>query len=370
MALLLKKPLFKGITQKELVQQLEAREKCKNKIPKWFHTPKLYYPKKLHIEQASSESTAQYKASLVHGKALVDLTAGIGVDAYFFSKTVDVVYHCEMDITLSTIARYNFKVLGRKNITCRATDGIQYLQEVSQPVDWVYADPSRRDRHAKRVFRLKDSLPNIPKHLPILFEKTRNVLIKAAPFVDITQGIRELRFVKEVHVVALHNEVKELLFVLERGYTGGVTVTTINIVKDQRRIFTFTPCEEQKMTVACSEVKKYLYEPNAGILKSGGFKSVGHAFGLAKLHPHSHLYTADTLVDFPGRRFTILAVTPYSKSTMQGLDLPQANITVRNFPMSVAALRKKHKIKDGGEHYLFFTTVLPHKRVLLHCAKV
>lgn len=368
MTVLLKKPLFAGISQRELAEQLEAQKKCRHKLPTWFATPGLYYPPKRHIEQTSSEKMAQYKARLISGQTLLDITGGLGVDAYFFSKRVDRISHCEIHQALSEIARHNFSVLGRENIMCFATDGIKHLQKKTQTFDWVYADPSRRNEQARRVFRLEDSLPNIPKQLPILFEKTRNILVKAAPLLDISQGIRALCFVKEVHVVALHNEVKELLFVLERGYTGAVTVKAVNIVNDEEYIFAFTPCEEQKIVPTYSEAKKYLYEPNAAILKSGGFKSVGTAFGLAKLHPHSHLYTADRLVDFPGRRFSILSVSRYSKAAMQALSLSQANLSVRNFPLSVAELRKKHKIKDGGTDYLFFTTTMHRQLIFLHCA--
>lgn len=370
LSVVLQKPLFKEVSQKELAQQLEARKKCRHKLPTWFHTPKLYYPNKLCIEQSSAEPTARYKAELIHGKTLVDITGGLGVDAYYFSQNVSFVHHCEINAELSQIAHHNFKVLGQKNIRCITTDGLEYLQKTPQPFDWVYADPSRRTTHTKRVFRLTESEPNIPQHLLQIFTKTRNVLLKAAPLLDITQGLRELPFVKEIHIVALHNEVKELLFVLEYGYTEAITLQTINIGKSQNMHFAFQLHEEQTTTVAYSAAQNYLYEPNAALLKSGGFKCIGKAFGVSKLHPHSHVYTSSALVNFPGRRFKVLQNKPYSKATMRELGIAKANLTIRNFPLPVAALRKKHNIKDGGVAYLFFTTDIHNDLRVLHCTKM
>lgn len=369
-SILLQKPFFENISQKELVQQLESKKKCRHKLPTWFHTPDIYYPKKLHIEQTSSELTALYKAQLIAGETIVDLTGGWGVDACFFAQKMAAVFHCEINPELSVIARHNFNVLGRKNIHPITTDGLEYLRKNPKTFDWVYADPSRRSTTSKKVFRLSESDPDIPAHLPLIFKKTNNILLKAAPLLDISQGIRELQFVKEVHVVAIHNQVKELLFILQYGYTEAVTIKTITIGREQPTGFSFQLHEEQSTIPEYGPIHQYLYEPNAALLKSGGFKCVGKAFGVAKLHPHSHLYTTDVLVDFPGRRFKILECKLYSKRVMEKLGIKKANVTTRNFPYTVAGLRKKHSIKDGGEHYLFFTTDYENRLRVIHCARI
>jgi 16S rRNA G966 N2-methylase RsmD len=369
-SVLLKKPLFEGVSQKELAEQLEAKKKCKDKLPIWFNTPNIYYPNKLNIEQTSSEETAHYKANLVDGKTLLDLTGGLGVDTYFFSKKIDTVFHCEVDKNLSEIAQHNFEVLGCKNIICIPEDGIDYLKQTDEKFDWVYVDPSRRNDTIGKVFLLKDCLPNLPENLSLLFEKTKNILVKASPLLDIKQGIEELHLVKEIHVVAINNEVKELLFVLELGYKGKVAIKTMNKTHEQEMMFNFNLEDEQPIEVEFDEPKSYLYEPNAAILKSGGFKSVAGAFGLKKLHLHSHLYTSDGLIDFPGRRFFISRVLPYSKKVLKEFAQKKANITTRNFPISVADLRKKHNIKDGGDTYLFFTKTTTDALIVLECQKV
>ncbi|WP_313791646.1 MULTISPECIES: class I SAM-dependent methyltransferase [Flavobacteriaceae] len=369
MSVLLQKPFFDGVSQKELVEQLEAKKKCKDKLPTWFSTPSIFYPNKLNIEQTSSEQTAGYKSSLVEGKNLLDLTGGFGVDTYFFSKKIEAVFHCEINKQLSEIAQYNFKVLGRNNINCIPEDGIHYIQNHPKKYDWIYIDPSRRNENIGKVFLLKDCLPNILEHLSLLFDHTKNILIKVSPILDLVQGLEELSFVKEIHVVAINNEVKELLYVLEKDYTKSVTVKTINLTRDDEMHFDFEHEHEKSCTAEFGDPLTFLYEPNAAILKSGGFKVVGHHYQVKKLHTHSHLYTSENLVEFPGRRFVIKETLPYSKKTMKRMAQTKANITTRNFPLSVAELRKKHKIKDGGDRYLFFSTNYDDSLLVLDCSK-
>ncbi|MFC4220546.1 THUMP-like domain-containing protein [Flagellimonas marina] len=369
MSVLLKKPVFEGISQKELAEQLEAKKKCKDKLPSWFNTPNIYYPNKLNIEQTSSEETARYKSGLVDGKTLLDLTGGLGVDTYYFSKKIDTVFHCEINTNLSEIAQHNFEVLGQKSIVCLSQNGIDFLNETDKKFDWIFVDPSRRNDEIGKVFLFKDCLPNLPKHLPLLFKKSKNILVKASPLLDIKQGIEELDFVKEVHVVAIQNEVKELLFHLEQDYDGSVRIKTINLVHEEEVTFNFNHEDEPHVKVEFGSPENYLYEPNSAILKSGAFKSVANAYGLKKLHQHSHLYTSNGPINFPGRRFSIIRALPYSKSNVKEFSQQKANITTRNFPMSVAEIRKKHKIKEGGETYLFFTKTFPDDLMVLECKK-
>ncbi|MER3318241.1 MAG: class I SAM-dependent methyltransferase [Allomuricauda sp.] len=370
MSVLLAKPIFEGIAQKELAEQIEAKKKCKDKLPTWFNTPNIYYPNKLNIEQTSSELTAQYKAQIVNGKSIVDLTGGLGVDSYFFSKKMGSVLHCEINPELSEIAHHNFEVLGQENIECFPVDGIDFLKKYPSNFDWVFVDPSRRNDKKGKVFLLEDCLPNLPKHLPLLFEKSQHILVKTSPLLDIKKGVDELSFVKEVHVVSTNNEVKELLFVLEKGYRGNIKIKTVDVSQKQNSLFDFELQGEQDAQIDIGEPSSYLYEPNAAILKSGGFKSVAKHFGLKKLHRHSHLYTSEELVEFQGRRFKIEKSLPYSKKSLKSMAISKANITTRNFPMSVAELRKKHKIKDGGNRYLFFTKTNNDALWILDCRKV
>ncbi|MEM9000713.1 MAG: class I SAM-dependent methyltransferase [Bacteroidota bacterium] len=370
MSVLLKGQFFEGISQKELVTQLVGKKKAREKLPTWFNTPNIYYPGKINFEQTSSEQTGRYKATLVCGKDLIDITGGFGVDSYFFSKRMDRVVHCEIDAQLSEIAAHNAKALSCANIKSVARDGIRFLTECNNQFDWAYADPSRRNDVKGRVFRLSDCYPDITEHLNSIFGKTAQLLLKTSPLLDIKQGILTLQSVKEIHVVALKNEVKELLWVLKKGYSGDIKIKTINLKDTGNEVFDFQLNDEKNTPLAVGLPKEYLYEPNAAILKAGAFKTIGKHFGVTKLHVHSHLYTATALINFPGRRFKIKHIVAYQKRLFQKLGIDTANITTRNFSETVATIRKKLKIREGGETYLFFTTTNEKKRVIIVCEKI
>jgi len=360
---------FEDITAQELAQQIIGRQKATQKLPTWFSKMRIYYPPKLNLEQTSSEVTAFYKSNLVSGDTLIDLTGGFGIDDYFFSKTIKHVTHCEINEELSALARHNFKILETTNIVCEIGNGLDILKKIDT-IDWIYIDPSRRNDSKGKVFFLEDCLPDVPGHLNFLFAKTSNLLIKTSPLLDITVGIRSLQYVKEVHVIAVSNEVKELLWVIEKEYLGDCKIKTVNISKKETQEFSFFLQEEAQKPPVLESPKTFLYEPNAAILKSGGFLSIGAYFKLKKLHQHTHLYTSDQKIDFPGRRFEIVNIFPYHKKNMARAGISKANITIRNFPESVVNIRKKHKINDGGQTYLFFTTDKDNKRIVLQCNKV
>ncbi|WP_317174150.1 THUMP-like domain-containing protein [Zobellia nedashkovskayae] len=370
MSVLLKKPIFDKISNRELTEQLEARKKCEKKLPTWFATANIYYPNKLNIEQTSSETSAKYKAGLVGGKSLVDVTAGLGVDSYFFSQKIDQIHHCELDQNLSEIAAHNYKILGIDNVKTHAQNGLDFIKNSKITFDWIYIDPSRRDGAKKRVFLLSDCLPNVVQNLDLLFLKSKNILIKTAPLLDISAGISELDFIKEIHVIAINNDVKELLWVLQKDYIGSISIKTINKTAEQDQIFDFKLESEKEAISEFSEPLTYLYEPNAAVLKSGAFKIIGQNLQLKKLHINTHLYTSDILIDFPGRRFKIESIFPYNKASFKKSGIKHANVTTRNFPESVATIRKKMKIKDGGQIYLFFTKNLVENVIVLRCFKV
>ncbi|MEN1784162.1 MAG: class I SAM-dependent methyltransferase [Bacteroidota bacterium] len=371
-SLLLRKPLFEGITQIELAQQLESKKKCHSKLPLWFHTPQIYYPPKQSIEQSSSEATAQYKAGLVSGNNLLDLTGGFGVDSYYMSKQFQQGVHCEFNSELSQIAEHNFKVLGATNLQCNAIDGLQFLEDSRINFDTIYLDPSRRDAQRGRVFLLEDCVPQLPLHLDALFRNCNTVLLKTAPLLDLSKGIAQLSGVQAIHIVAVNNEVKELLWLLQKGYDGPISLIAAHLHTNKAAtdIFTFKREEETDVVSHFDEPQAFLYEPNTAILKAGAFKLVGQRYGVRKLHPHSHLYTSDTLVAFPGRRFKVERVWPYHKKTLKKLGIAQANVSCRNFPESVATLRKKLGLKDGGATYLFFTTDKANQKIMVQCTKV
>ena len=369
-ALLLKPINLDGVTNKEIIEQIEAKNRCKDKLPTWYGTHNIYYPNKLNIEQTSSESTAQYKAGIMSGTALLDMTGGFGVDSYFFSFNIGQVHHCEINRDLSQIATHNFKTLDRTNIHTHAMDGIDFLKSSEVDFDWVFIDPSRRHDAKGKVFLLSDCIPNVPDNLDIILAKANNIMIKTSPLLDLSAGLRELHFVKEIHIVAVKNEVKEILWILERGYKNEVLVKTVNLNGSAMEQFSFS-LEDEKLAISkYSDPLEYLYEPNSAILKSGAFKTVGDKFNMYKLHDHSHLYTHDQLLDFPGRRFKVVRTIPFNKKELQKLDVKKANITIRNFPISVAEIRKRFKIKDGGETYLFFTTNPEGEKIVVYCHKL
>lgn len=368
--LLLKGTYFKDASTLEIVEQIEAKTKCEKKLPTWFNTENIYYPNKLNIEQTSSEVTAQYKSELLSGSSLADITGGFGVDAYYFSKTFDRVDHVELSNSLSAIAKHNFKSLNCDNIKCINEDGLKHVIASKKTYDWIYIDPSRRHESKGKVFFLKDCLPDVPSNLDHLFEKSDAIAIKTSPLLDITAGIAELAYVKDIHVIAVKNEVKELLWILKNGFDGDISIKTVNIIANRKDTFNFQFDDEASKNVNYGIPNNYLYEPNSAILKAGGFNSIANKYNINKLHQHSHLYTSSALIDFPGRRFDIELVIPYNKKALRALNISKANITTRNFPESVHDLRKKFRITDGGSKYLFFTTNLQNQKIVIFCNQI
>ena len=370
MSVLLKKNDFDTISSKELAEQIEAKIKCKIKLPSWYKTKKIYYPNKLNIEQCSSELTAEYKAQIVDGKSLVDLTGGFGVDSLFFSKKIKQIFHCEINEKLSEIAAYNFDVLSAKNIKEIPLNGLDFLRNSNEVYDWIYLDPSRRTASKRKVFLLSDCTPDIMEHIELLLMKSKNILLKTSPLLDIASGLKQLKNVKEIHIVAVNNEVKELLWVLQGGFAHEVRVKTVNLKKGLKETYDFTWSEERKTSLAFANPQNFLYEPNAAILKAGAFKLIAKDFKVGKLNPHSHLYTSEELVKFPGRSFKIDNVIDYNKKELKKIRDSKANVTARNFPVGVQNIRKRFKIKDGGDDYLFFTTINDNYLKVIKCARI
>ncbi|BAO77543.1 SAM-dependent methyltransferases [Winogradskyella sp. PG-2] len=368
--MLLKGIDFESIETKALIEQIESKRRSKKKLPTWYNSENIYYPNKLNIEQTSSEVTANYKASLVEGNSLIDLTGGFGIDSYSFSKNIEQITHCEISSNLSNIVKHNYKVLNTSNIECISENGIDVLKRLDKKFDWIYIDPSRRDSTKEKVFLLSDCTPNIKIFQNLFLKYSEHVMIKTSPILDLSATLSDLKSVKEIHIVAVNNEVKELLWILERNYEDNVIIKTVNLQKDSNQHFEFNFFKESNSKAEYSQPLTYLYEPNSAILKSGAFNSVSNILNIPKLQKHSHLYTSKDLIVFPGRCFKIENQLPFNKKVFAKEKISKANVTTRNFPLSVSEIRKKLKIKDGGNHYLFFTTNLNEEKIVLVCSKI
>lgn len=366
--LALKKNMFPELDYKIILNQIVSKGKSKDKLPTWFCTEGIIYPEKISIEQTSSEKTAKYKAEIVSGSSLIDLTGGFGIDDFYFSKKIFKVIHCEINPDLSAITTHNFKKLDAKNIHCISGDSFNILEKSNQTYDWIYIDPSRRSSFKGKVFLLADCVPNVPELLDFYFEKSDQILIKTAPILDISSALRELKFVKNIHIVSVDNEVKELLFELKKNYSEKISIKTIDFGKKITQFETFL--SEETPNLHFGLPKKYLYEPNSAVMKSGSFELISSRFNVAKLHSHSHIYTSDELIDFPGRVFEIEHNFSYNKENLKLLQNQKCNITTRNFPETVENIRKKWKIKEGGNQYCFFTTDINNQKIVLLCKKI
>ena len=353
----------------DILNQIEAKKKSKDKLPTFFATKNIIYPNKVSVEQTSSEKTAFFKSNLVSGKNLIDLTGGFGVDDLYFSKTIKHIVHCELNESLSEIVKHNFEILKTDNIDCITGDSFKILKDLNQQYDWIYIDPSRRNESKGKVFMLKDCLPNVPENLNFYFQFSNNILIKTAPILDIKAGLSELKNVKIIHIIAVDNEVKEVLWQIEKNFDDHIEIKTINITKENQNFSFKLTVNSQKPTFSLP--LQYLYEPNAAIMKSGGFNQVGLYYKISKLHQHSHLYTSEKIIAFPGRIFKIENVILYHKPEMKThLENKKANITARNFPETVENIRKKWKIKEGGNIYCFFTINNNEEKIVLICTKI
>jgi len=367
--LALKKNPFPEVNYSVLINQIIAKKKAKDKLPTWFLSENIIYPEKISIEQTSSEITANYKASLVSGEKLIDCTGGFGIDDYYFSKHFKSVIHCELNSDLSQIVNHNFKNLKATNIECYQGDSTEILNQLNQKFDCIYIDPSRRNDAKGKVFMLADCLPNVVALQDFYFQFTDIILIKTAPILDLHAGLLELKNVSEIHIVAVENEVKELLWKIVKNFNESPEIFAINLEKEKQ---TITKIESTKSYfVSYSLPKKYLYEPNASLMKSGGFEAVSELFAIGKLHQHSHLYTSDELIDFPGRKFQIDLIVPFQKKEItQHLQGKKMNVSTRNFPIKPEELKKKYKILDGGTIFAFFTTNLKNEKIVVLCTKI
>jgi 16S rRNA G966 N2-methylase RsmD len=356
------------------IRQINGKQKIKTKVPLFYNTDDILYPVQLSLEQSSSESTAKYKSSLCEGNTLVDLTGGFGVDCCFMSERFRRVTYVERQEELCNLATHNFAALNKTHIRVVNAETEKFLTEM-EPTDWIFIDPARRSSAGKKVVLLSDCEPDVSALSPLLLQKSTRVMIKLSPMMDITAAVNELPNTAEIHIISVDNECKEVLLILDQEKHTNQKIKTINFVKSNKtEVFEFYQHDEATAQITYTAVAgKYLYEPNASVMKSGAFKLVANRYELHKLHKNTHLYTSNELhPDFPGRIFEIKKQWGNSKKELKELtaQIPKANISTRNYLVSVDDLYKKLKIKNGGDVYLFGCTLANEQKTILECRKL
>lgn len=386
---------YPAVDMPAALTQIAGRQAAAEKIPSWQAQEGILYPRHLSLEQCSSEATARYKASIIAAArasgtsspsayTLTDLTGGFGIDCAFLSANFTQATYVERQGELCEIASHNFHLLKLNHIEVENTDAIRHLQAMP-PADWIFIDPARRDGHGGKTIAIADCEPNVAQLEELLLAKAKHVMVKLSPMLDLSLAIQDLKHVREAHIVSVNNECKELLLILGHTPTdtGDIPIHCINLpmkeavspktTETAAPSFTFT--RTQELSAQCSYTHtpgKYLYEPNASILKAGAFRHIAHIYKVKKLHPNSHLYTSDAPIEnFPGRSFLITGMCTLNKKELKTMlgDIKKANVTVRNFPASVAELRKRTKLAEGGNTYLFATTLSDERKVLIKCLK-
>ncbi|MCS7037189.1 MAG: hypothetical protein RMJ33_08405 [Saprospiraceae bacterium] len=363
---------YPEISVATLLPSMAALRKIRVKAPSWFRLD-LDVPPAMSVEQASSEQAARFKASLFSGRRLLDLTGGMGIDAFFWAKAFEEVVYLERGLALAQAARHNFALLGAANIRVENLDAERFLLERAETFDLIYADPSRRDDQQRRVFRFEDCSPNVLALRPLLLQRAAHVLVKAAPMLDLALAQEQMESIERIWVVSVGGEVKELLLLLghTRANADEIPIEAAMLAAHGTVQFSFNRVEEHTCTPRFSAPQHYLYEPDAALLKAGAFKTFAVRYGLAKLHPHAHLYTSMALVpEAPARCFVVEEVLPYDRRVVQRY-LPErkANVAVRHFPDSAEQVRQRLGLSDGGDRYLFGTTGPDGQKILVLCRR-
>lgn len=369
---------YPNVDMNEAVTQISGHQIAEKKIPSWANTDGILYPKHLSMEQCSSELTALYKATLASGDTFADLTAGFGVDCSFIARNFKHAHYVERQEYLCEIARNNFETLGLNHIEVHNIDGVTFLEKMDK-ADCIFLDPARRDANGGKTVLISECEPDVSSLEETLVEKADKVMIKLSPMLDIFSTIRELKFINNIHIISVNNECKELILILKKSINSykskekNITISCEQIVNNfstQHLDFTLEE-ERDSICTLTDNIQEYIYEPGAALLKAGAYKILSERYKVDKLHPNSHLYTSDKLIDFPGRKFKVIATSSFNKKEIKSLleNVDKANLTVRNFPSTVAELRKKLKLKEGGETYIFATTLNNGEKVLIKCQK-
>lgn len=376
----LRPPQVEGIRWKQVLPQMEARKKASEKLADWTSDPNLIFPVRLSVEQCSSQKTALWKQDLLRHRipdaertVFTDLTGGFGVDCWYISRIFKEARYVERDPQLCEIAGHNFARLGGTPISIYQEETESFLSRGSRIGGTAFIDPARRNELQQKLVALSDCTPNLIEIAPLLTFHFDCVLVKLSPMLDISLALRQLPHCGFVEVWAVQKECKELIVFLDFKQSPPAEIP-ITAKHEGYADFTFTREAEKKISCpTTAQVQTYLYEPNIAILKAGAFQTIGHNFGLFKLHKNSHLYTSDQLIpDFPGRKFRILThfgcKSAEVKTAMQGIDC--CELTVRNFPLKAPEVRKKYRLRDGGKLTLFATTLASGEHRFLLCEKI
>ncbi|MGB3592490.1 MAG: methyltransferase [Nonlabens sp.] len=367
----LQKHPFDNITSQELTQQLVGMQKAITKFPSLYKNPNVLYPPKVNLEQTSSELTANYKAKLALGETFIDLTGGFGLDVYAFAKAGLRTTHIEQNNSLAVYSRQLFKAFSL-TVETRTGDGIALLTREGRPYDTIYLDPGRKTHKTQKAIQLEDYEPNVLDYLEVLLQRCRRLLIKTSPMLDITAGLSALKYVRELHVVAVKNEVKEMVWVIQNSkhpIQGHTQISCVNILSEQEN-FSFVEGENND-SIEFSEPLKYLYEPNAAIMKAQAFGELASRYGMKKLATSSHLFTSQLRHRFPGRVFQIIKVQRYKpKLIKRNYGNGRYGVVARNFKIPVAAIREKFNLGENRQQYLFFTTDHAQQQIVIEVTKL
>ena len=365
------------------LQQIAGRQTARHKLPTWAVAEGIVYPPHINMEQCSSEQTARYKAKIAgEGESMVDLTGGFGVDFYWMSQRFRQRIYVEQNKQLCDIVQENFRILHHACSVC-CCDTATYLTKMEH-ADVVFLDPARRNEHGGRTYGIEDCTPNVLELLPLLKAKADLVILKLSPMLDWHKAVSDLQGVSEVHIVSVDNECKELLLVLRKEQTDGLLVVCVNgdstfsFIPTQGMAYSHAgndlfPGREYSTKSNLADNHLYLYEPNASIMKAGCFAEIEMQYAVQQVSSSSHLFlSSDEIDDFPGRRFQIQAISPVSSKALRATvgALERANVAVRNFPMTAENVRKKLKLKDGGDTYIFATTTSDKQHQLFICRKI
>lgn len=353
-----------------LLNQIKFRQKNIQRFPTLTQSDLTVFPSGVSTEQASSEVTAVYKADLVSGALLMDLTGGLGVDCMAFSKRFTNVIHLERYAEIQQSAAHNFNVLGFTNIQSEECDSIEFIENTSQQPDVIFLDPARRDSKAQKVFKIEDCEPNLLEILPLLQQKSKTLLVKLAPMLDINDVLNKIKSISEIHIISVKNDCKEILLKIEKE-THETKIYCANLETHQA-VFSFIRNKNLTYNFTFSEAETYLYEPNSSVMKSGAFKELAQEFGLKKIAPNTHIFTSEVLkTNFPGRIFQFEKELAYAKKEVKkAFPESAASISCRNFPDKPELVKKKLQLKESSTHTLFAVKNSQEKPILLLCKKL
>ncbi len=340
------------------ILQIECRRKAASKLKETLACREFVFPTSLSAEQCTSDILADFHSSLAIGDSVLDMTAGLCIDAFHIAKVGRKVTAIDMDERLTDAARHNAKVLGIHNFEAITADSTEWLAGNDRKFDTIFIDPARRGDGGKRIFALSDCAPDVVALLPLLKKRCSRLIVKASPMLDVSSVIASLGENTRIYVTGTPTECKELLAVVDFDTTASPVIEAVTLSDKTDSRFAFTPQEEKDSVPEYSipENGMYLLEPYPAVMKSGGFSVLSSRFGVGKLDKNTHIYVSSSPKDeFPGENFEIIEVLPFGKAAIKSLHskYPVLNVTARNFPMKPTELVKKLKIKEGGDLRLF-----------------